>query len=72
MASQQVQSMDSVGAGSIVVFQSNGDNVVNMVMAIGIGDGRVIGTSESGGWAEPSYMEQMDGATIYCWNGNES
>jgi len=72
MASQQVQSMDSVGAGNIVVFQSNGDNVVNMVMAIGIGDGRVIGTSESGGWAEPSYMEQMEGATIYCWNGNES
>ena len=69
MASQQVQSMDSVGAGSIVVFQSNGENVVNMVMAIGIGDSRVIGTNESSGWAEPSYMEQMDGATIYCWNG---
>jgi peptidoglycan hydrolase-like protein with peptidoglycan-binding domain len=69
MASQQVQSMDSVGAGSIVVFQSNGENVVNMVMAIGIGDSMVIGTNESSGWAEPSYMEQMDGATIYCWNG---
>ena len=72
MAGQQVQSMDSVGTGDIVVFQSNGDNVINMVMAIGIGDGRVIGTSESGGWAEPSYMEQMDGATIYCWNGSKS
>ena len=70
MASQEVQSMDSVAAGDIVVLQSNGDNVVNMVMAIGIGDGRVVGTSESGGWAELSYMEQMDGATIYCWNGN--
>ena len=72
MASQQMQSMDSIGAGDIVVFQSNGDNVVNMVMAIGIGDGRVIGTSESGGWAEPSYMEQMNGATIYCWSGSKS
>lgn len=69
MASQQVQSIGDVGAGDIVAFQSNGDNVVNMVMAIGDGDGRVIGTSESGGWAEPSYMEQMDGATIYCWSG---
>ena len=69
MATQQVQSIHSVGAGDIVVFQSNGENAVNMVMAIGTGDGKVIGTSESGGWAEPNYMEQMDGATIYCWNG---
>jgi hypothetical protein len=69
MAAQQVQSIDEVGAGDIVAFQSNGDNAVNMVMAIGTGDGMVIGTSESGGWAEPSYMEHMNGATIYHWNG---
>jgi len=69
MAAQQVESIDAVGPGDIVAFQSNGDNAVNMVMAIGVGDGTVIGTSESGGWAEPSYMEQMNGATIYCWSG---
>jgi len=69
MAAQQVQSIDDVKAGAIVAFQSNGDNAVNMVMAIGMGGGKVIGTSESGGWAEPTYMEQMDGATIYCWSG---
>jgi len=70
MASRQVQSINEVAAGDIVAFQSNGDNAVNMVMAIGAGDGKVIGTSESGGWAEPSYMEHMDGATIYCWSGH--
>ena len=69
MASQQVQSIDSVGPGDIVAFQSNGDNAVNMVMAIGAGEGLFIGTSESGGWAEFNYMEHMDGATIYCWSG---
>ena len=69
MATQQVQSIDSVGPGDIVAFQNNGDNAVNMVMAIGAGDGLFIGTSESGGWAEPNYMEHMDGATIYCWSG---
>ena len=70
MAAQQVQSIKSVQAGDIVAFQSNGDNEINMVMAIGAGNGMVIGTSESAGWAEPSFMERMDGATIYCWNGN--
>ena len=42
---------------------------MNMVMAIGAGEGLFIGTSESGGWAEFNYMEHMDGATIYCWSG---
>jgi len=70
MAAQQVQSIAEVQPGSIVAFQSNGEDVINMVMAIGIGNSTVIGTSESGGWAELSYMERMNGATIYCWNGN--
>ena len=70
MAVEQAASVDDIQAGDIVVFQSNGENAVNMVMAIGAGGGTVIGTSGSGGWAEPSYMEQMDGATIYCWKGN--
>ena len=70
MASQQMQSIQYVPAGSIVAFQSNGDEVINMVMAIGAGSGMVIGTSESGGWAELSFMERMDGATLYCWSGN--
>ena len=70
MAVEQAATVDEIQDGDIVVFQSNGENAVNMIMAIGAGDGRVIGTSESGGWAEPSYMEQMNDATIYRWHGN--
>ena len=68
MADRQVETMSAVEAGDIVAFQSASADAVSMLLAIGDGEGRVIGTTESAGWAEPAYMDRMEGATIYCWD----
>ena len=68
MADRQVETISAVEPGDIVAFQSASADAVTMLLAIGAGDGMVIGTTESGGWAELSYMDQMEGATIYCWD----
>lgn len=68
MADRQVESVAAVEAGDIVAFQSASADAVTMLLAIGAGNGMVVGTTESGGWAELSYMDRMEGATIYCWD----
>ena len=39
-------------------------------LAIGAGNGKVFCATESGGWVVLSYMDQMEGATIYCWDAD--
>lgn len=68
MADRQVETISAVEAGDIVAFQSASADAVTMLLAIGAGNGAVVGTTESGGWAELSYMDRMEGATIYCWD----
>ena len=68
MADRQVESISAVEPGDIVAFQSASADAVSMLLAIGAGDSRVICTTESSGWAEFSYMDRMEGATIYCWD----
>ena len=68
MADRQVEAMSAVEPGDIVAFQSTSADSVAMILAIGVGDGKVVCTAESGGWAELSYMDHMEGATIYCWD----
>ena len=68
MADRQVETIAAVESGDIVAFQSASADAVSMLLAIGAGDGMVICTTESSGWAELSYMDRMEGATIYCWD----
>ena len=68
MADRQAESIEAVNAGDIVAFQSASADAVSMLLAIGAGDGMVVSTTESGGWAELAYMDRMEGATIYCWD----
>ena len=68
MADRQVERIAAVEPGDIVAFQSASADAVSMLLAIGVGDGMVICTTESAGWAEYSYMDRMEGATIYCWD----
>ncbi len=68
MADRQVETMSAVEPGDIIAFQSASADAVSMLLAIGAGDGMVVSTTESGGWAELAYMDRMEGATIYCWD----
>ena len=68
LANRQVETLSAVDPGDIVAFESSSTDAVSMLLAIGAGDGQVIGTTESGGWVEPSYMDRMEGTTIYCWD----
>ena len=68
MADRQVETISAVEAGDIVAFQSASADAVSMVLAVGAGNGMVVSTTESGGWAELSFMDRMEGATIYCWD----
>jgi len=68
MADRRVESLAAVEPGDIVVIQSSSTDAISMLMAIGAGDGTVVCTTESSGWAELSYMDRMEGATIYCWD----
>lgn len=68
MADRQVETIAAVEPGDIVAFQSASADAVSMLLAIGAGDGKVICTTESSGWAELSFMDRMKGATIYCWD----
>ena len=68
MADRQVESISAVEPGDIVAFQGASADAVTILLAIGVGDDKVICTPESGGWAEYSYMDRMEGATIYCWD----
>ena len=68
MADRQVETIEAVEAGDIVAFQSASADAVTIQLAIGAGDGKVYCTTESGGWVVLSYMDQMEGATIYCWD----
>ena len=62
----------AVDAGDIVAFQSASADAVTIRLAIGAGDSRLICTTETGGWVVLSYMDQMEGATIYCWDAGDS
>ncbi len=68
MADRQVENVSAIEAGDIVAFQSASADAVTMLLAIGAGNGMVASTTESGGWAELSYMDRMEGATVYCWD----
>ena len=68
LASRQVETISAVEPGDIVAFESSSADTVSMLLAIGAGDGQVICTTESSGWAELSYMDRMEGTTIYCWD----
>lgn len=73
MTSLQVEALEALEPGDIVSFQSASADAVTIRLAVGAGDGKVIGTTETGGWVVLSYMDQMEGATIYCWDaGDES
>ena len=41
--------------------------VVEMLLTIGAGDGRVIYATPQIGWVVMSYIDRMDGASIYRW-----
>ncbi|MBQ3424635.1 MAG: peptidoglycan-binding protein [Clostridia bacterium] len=68
MASRQVETLDAVENGDIVAFESTSADAVSMLLAVGAGEGRVICTTESGGWAELNFMDRMKGAKVYCWD----
>ena len=68
MADLQVESIAAVEPGDIVAFQSASADTVTIRLAIGAGDNRVICTTPSGGWVVLSYMDEMEGTTIYCWD----
>lgn len=71
MASLQVESLEALEPGDIVAFQSASADAVTIRLAVGAGDGKVICTTETGGWVVLSYMDQMEGATIYCWDAGD-
>jgi len=68
MADLQVETIAAVEPGDIVAFQSASADAVTIQMAIGAGNGQVLCTTRTGGWVIYSYMDQMEGATIYCWD----
>ena len=68
MADLQLESLEAVEPGDIVAFQSASTDTVTIQLAIGAEDGKVICTTGAGGWVVLSYMDQMEGATIYCWD----
>lgn len=68
LASRQVETISAVDAGDIVVFESATVDAVSMLLAIGVGNGKVICTTESSGWVEYSYMDRMEGTKVYCWD----
>ena len=70
MADRQVETIEAVDPGDIVAFQSASADAVTIQLAIGAGDGKVFCATESGGWVVLSYMDQMEGATIYCWDAD--
>ena len=41
---------------------------VTILMTIGAGDGKIIYTTENGGWVVLSYMDQLESANIYRWD----
>ena len=68
MADRQVETVEAVAPGDIVAFQTASADAVTIQFAIGAGEGKLFCASENGGWAVVSYMEQLEGATIYCWD----
>ena len=68
MADRQVETIAAVEPGDIVAFQSASADTVTIQLAVGAGDGQVLCTTPGGGWVVYSYMDQMEGATIYCWD----
>lgn len=70
MADRQVETIEAIEAGDIVAFQSASADAVTIQLAIGAGDGKVYCATENGGWIVLSYMDEMEGATIYCWDAD--
>ena len=68
MADQQVESINAVDSGDIVAFQSLSGDSVSILLAIGAGDGKIIYTTENGGWVVVSFMDQLESANIYRWD----
>lgn len=68
MADRQVETISAVEPGDIVAFQNTSADAVSMLLAIGAGNGLFFSTTESGGWAERSFMDRLEGSTIYCWD----
>ena len=68
MADQQVESASAVYSGDIVAFQSVSGDSVSIMLAIGAGDGKVICTTDNGGWVVVSFMDQLESSNIYRWD----
>ena len=68
MADLQVETIAAVEPGDIVAFQSASADTVTIQLAVGAGDGQVLCSTPGGGWVVYSYMDQMEGSTIYCWD----
>ena len=72
LASQQVLSASAVESGDVVAFQAaSGDSVI-IRLGIGAGDGKVITTTDSGGWVVLSYMDQIERSNTYRWGAQAS
>jgi len=72
MANRQVETIAAVEPGDIVAFQTASADTVSMLFGIGAGDSEVITTADSDGWAVLSYMDRVEGATVYCWDAEEA
>ena len=72
MASRQIETLEAAEPGDIIAFQTASVDAVTMHLAIGAGDGKVICATEDGGWIALSYMDQLAGATLYCWDPEEA
>ena len=70
MADLQVETIAAVEPGDIVAFQSASADTVTIRLAVGAGDSQVICTTAEGGWVVLSYMDEMEGATVYCWDAD--
>ena len=70
MADRQVETIAAVEPGDIVAFQSASADAVTIRLAVGAGDSQVICTTAEGGWVVLSYMDEMEGATVYCWDAD--
>ena len=60
--------VSEVEAGDVVAFQIASGDRVNMLLAVGAGDGKAIYVTQEGGWVVLSYMDQMENAGMFRWD----
>ena len=67
LAEDPVESASEVDAGNIVAIKSTDGDRVTMLLTVGAGDGRIIYATEQVGWVVMSYIDQMNGASMFRW-----